>query len=71
MGRRDLSDMYQQAQGHTAPEGKCEHQVNPDCTMLCNTFSTLKLPNLPFTIPPLYIITGAVYGYGFLILMFL
>ena len=30
-----------------------------------------NLPNLPFTVLPCYIMTGAVYGYGFLILTFL
>ena len=40
--------------------------------MLCNTSGTLKnLPNLPFTVLHLYIMTGAVSGYGFLILTFL
>ena len=40
--------------------------------MLCNTSGTLKnLPNLSFTVLHLYITTGAVNGYGFLILTFL
>ena len=33
--------------------------------MLCNTSDTLKnLPNLPFTVLPLYIMMDAVNGYG-------
>ena len=71
MGRRDLPDICTYK-----PEGMQRPRVSVDISgksrphmlhMLCNTSSTLKnLPNLPFIVLHLYIMTGTVNGYGYL-----
>ena len=72
MGRRDLPDMYAQAERCAASESKCGYIKQIPTTHVCNTFSNLKnLLNLTFTVLPLYLMMEVVYGYGILILMFL
>ena len=69
-------DMYARVQGHTAPESGCEHTRKMPTAhmlhMLCNTYGTLKICPTCYSLCCLfiYIMTGAVYGYGVLILTF-
>ena len=75
MSRRDLPDMYAWAWGHAMSEGKCGHIrqiLIPHVTyVMYHSQHSKNLPNPPFTVLPLYIITDAIHGYGFLILTFL
>ena len=71
-----MPNMYTQAQGRTAPESKCGHiRQMPTARVTYVMYVILSalqnLPSLLFTGLPLYIMTGAVYSCGFLILTFL
>ena len=75
MNRRDLPDMHARARGHAMPESECGHIrqiLTPHVTyVMYHSQHSKNMPNLPFTVLPLYIMMGAVYGYVFLILTFL
>ena len=70
MGCRNLPDMYAQTRGAQRLRVSADisgkflpHMLH----MLCNTYfwHSEKLLNLLFTVLPLYVMMGAVYGYGF------
>ena len=75
MGRRDLSEYVHINPRAWSARGRVwTYQANlyRTCYICYVTLLALqKMPNLPFTVLSLYIMTCAVYGYGFFNLMFL